>query len=67
MITPGYSAMASCGMPSAFAIALPCCMKPVRTIEELGNPALSLAMLARTTAGVQLPQPPTPEITASQP
>jgi len=36
-------------------------------IEAEGMPAFSATTLARATAGEQLPQPPTPDITASQP
>ena len=48
-------------------VALACAMKPVPTSEDEGNPASSHTALARNTAGVQLPQAPMPEITASTP
>ena len=40
---------------------------PSQTREEEGTPASSAAALARNTAGVQLPQQPMPEMTASVP
>jgi len=65
--TPGYSAIGSPGMPTPFMTTAACCMNGVVTIETLGTPAPSAIAAARSTAGVQLPQAPTAEMTASQP
>lgn len=67
MGTPGYSAIARLAIPSEVATASACPKNPVMTIEAVGTPASSAATLARTTAGVQLPHPPTAEMTASHP
>ena len=65
--TPGYSAIGSAGMPTPLATTAACSRNGVVTIETLGTPARSAIAAARSTAGVQLPQAPTAEMTASQP
>ena len=54
-------------MPSPGAMPAACPMKPSQTREAVGIPDFSTMALARITAGVQAPQPPTPDTTASMP
>ena len=42
-------------------------MKPSQISDTAGTPAFSQMALARNTAGVQLPQQPIPDMTASMP
>jgi len=64
---PGTKATGRFGSPSPTLVVPACPMKPSQTREEEGTPAFSAAALARNTAGVQLPQQPMPEMTASTP
>ena len=51
-------------MPTPFATTVAWARNGVVTIETLGMPARSAMAAARSTAGVQLPQAPTAEMTA---
>ena len=57
--------MAMSGKPKPFAITAACFKNPVEIIDTDGIPLLSTTALARNTAGVQAPQAPIAEITAS--
>ena len=54
-------------MPCPIDAAAASARNPSQTIDEDGTPIFSLAALARNTAGVQLPQQPMLEMTASTP
>ena len=54
-------------MPSPAQEFFACPTKPSQTSETEGTPAFSATALTRNTAGVQLPQQPIPETTASTP
>ena len=64
-MVPGYTAIGRLRVPKAAAVAFPCSAKPSQTTDAVGMPNLSTSALARTTAGVQLPQQPIPDMTAS--
>lgn len=67
MGTPGYSAIGSATRPMPLLTTAACWMNGVVTIDTLGMPARSAIAAARNTAGVQDPQAPTAEMTASHP
>ena len=64
---PTVTASGSPSWPCPRAVAVACPSKPAQTIETDGMPADSAAIAARITAGVQLPQHPMPDTTASTP
>ena len=64
---PGYSATLMSGMPSCCPTTRASGRNPVAAIATEGMPAFSATMAGRTTAGVQVPQPPLPVINASHP
>ena len=62
---PGTIATGRFGSPSPTEVVPACPTKPSQTRELEGNPAFSATALTRSTAGVQEPQQPIPEMTAS--
>ena len=65
MITPGYTARGMSSSPSVCAMTLAIVANAPETIATVGIPDRSTAAQARSTAGVQLPQAPTPTTAAS--
>ncbi len=62
---PGTRAVGRPGRPRPVAVVAAWPRKPSQTSEAVGTPARSATALARSTAGVQLPQQAIPEMTAS--
>ena len=70
LCTPGWPttrATGKLGMPSPLDAAVASVIKPSPTSVDDGKPPASPDALARNTAGVQEPQHPMPEMTASTP
>ncbi len=64
---PGTLAKGRFGIPRPDEVVPAWPTNPSQTRDDEGTPAISAAALARNTAGVQLPQQPMPEMTASVP
>ena len=65
MNEPGYTATRATCNPLFVAVVLTCSEKPGAAIVTAGMPIASAAMLDPVSFGVQRPQPPLPEMTAS--